>query len=51
MKKLKIVCICRINGEYVRREDVPPEQFASLVEQKIDSAMKNLGFVRKEAEK
>ena len=46
MKKLKIISMVRINGELFRQEDVEPELFRKLLEQKIDFAMGNVGFVR-----
>lgn len=46
LKKLKIVSMVRINGQLMRQEDVDPEVFEKLLEEKIDFAMKNIGFER-----
>lgn len=42
--KLKIVSMVRINGQEVKQEDLDPEVFHKLLEEKIDFAMKNAGF-------
>lgn len=42
--KLKIVSMVRINGQEVKQEDLDPEVFHKLLEEKIDFAMKNVGF-------
>jgi hypothetical protein len=48
MGKLKIVSMVRINGEKVRQEDIPPDEFKALVEKAIVRAMNNIGFERVE---
>lgn len=44
MNKLKIVSMVTINGKKMRQEDVDPELFRKLLEEKFDSVMGNLGF-------
>ena len=44
MKKLEIVSMVRINGQLMKQEDVYPELFRKLLEEKIDFAMGNIGF-------
>ena len=34
----------RINGQLMKQEDVDPELFRKLLEEKIDFAMGNIGF-------
>ena len=46
MAKLKIVSMVRINGQKVRQEDIPPEEFKAIVEKAIVRAMDNIGFDR-----
>lgn len=46
MGNLKIVSMVRINGEKVRQEDIPPEEFRAIVEKGIIKAMANIGFER-----
>jgi hypothetical protein len=43
---LKIVSMVRINGERVRQEDIPPEEFRAIVEKVVERAMNNIGFER-----
>lgn len=44
MSKLKIISKVRINGQLVFQEEVEPEMFRKLMEEKIDFAMSNQGF-------
>lgn len=46
MSELKIVSMVRINGQLMKQEDVDPEVFRKLLEEKIDFAMGNIGFAR-----
>lgn len=46
MDKLKIVAMVKINGQWVRQEDVPPEEFRKIVEKTMDRAMDSIGFDR-----
>ena len=46
MSKLKIVSMVRINGDLKKQEEIAPELFRKLVEEKIDFAMGNIGFER-----
>ena len=48
MKKLRIVNEVRINGKWIREEDMDPEEFHRLMIAKSDYAMGNQGFVRKD---
>ena len=44
--KLKIVCMVKINGQWVHREDIPEEEFRKIIEKKMDQAMDSIGFDR-----
>lgn len=44
MKDLEIVSMVKINGEWVRQEEIPPEEFRQLLEKKLDQVMDGLGF-------
>lgn len=44
--KLEIVSMVRINGEYIRQEEIPAEEFRKLLEQKLDESMGDIGFER-----
>lgn len=44
MSKLNIVSKVRINGKLVLQEDIEPEVFQRLLEEKITKAMSNIGF-------
>ena len=46
LEKLKIVSMVTINGQRMRQEDMDPEVFKRLVEEKIEFAMGNIGFKR-----
>lgn len=46
MNKLKIISKVRINGELVPQEDIEPEVFRMLVEEKITTVMEQIGFER-----
>lgn len=46
MQKIKIVSMVTINGQRMKQEDVDPELFRRLLEEKIDFAMGNIGFKR-----
>ena len=48
MKKLKIVSMVRINGKWMRQEEVDPVLFKKLLGEKLDYVMGNQGFVRKD---
>lgn len=41
---MTIVSMIKINGEWVRQEDVPPEQMRKIVQQVITRAAENIGF-------
>lgn len=44
--KLKIACEVKINEKWVRKEDISPEEFASIIETTMNRAMDNIGFDR-----
>lgn len=44
LSKLKIISNVRINGQLMLQEEVEPEMFRKLMEEKIDFAMSNQGF-------
>ena len=44
--KLKIVCMVKINGQWVRQEDIPKDEFQRIIEKKMDQAMDSIGFDR-----
>ena len=44
MSKLNIVSKVRINGKLVLQEEIEPEVFRRLLEEKITKAMANIGF-------
>ena len=49
MKKLEIVSMVYINGEWKNKDDIPPDDFKSLLASKMDESMRNIGFKRKSA--
>lgn len=46
MNKLNIISKVRINGELVLQEEIEPELFKKLLEQKITTVMEQIGFER-----
>lgn len=46
MQKLEIVSMIKINGVWVRQEEIPREELRKLLEKKFDQAMKGIGFER-----
>lgn len=44
--KLKIACEVKINEKWVRKDDVSPEEFATIIEAIMNRAMDNIGFDR-----
>lgn len=46
MSELKIVSMVRINGKWMRQEEVDKELFQKLLGEKLDFAMGNQGFKR-----
>lgn len=46
MKKLEVVSMIKINGVWVRQEEIPREELCKLLEKKFDQAMKGIGFER-----
>lgn len=48
MSKLNIISKIRINGELYLQEELDPEEFRKIVDQKVDEVMRNLGFEREE---
>lgn len=46
MQKLEVVSMVKVNGEWVRQEDLPPEEFRTLLETKLNDTMRSVGFGR-----
>ena len=46
MQKLEIVSMIKINGVWVRQEEIPREELCKLLENKFDQAMMGIGFER-----
>lgn len=46
MQKIKIVSMVRINGEKVPQDSIPKEEFKGLLEEKLDSTMREFCFDR-----
>lgn len=49
MSKINIVSMVCIGGKWMRQEEVDPILFKKLLGEKLDFAMGNQGFVRKNA--
>lgn len=47
MQKLEIVSMIKVDGAWIRQEDILPEDFRKLLEMKMDESMKSIGFERK----
>lgn len=47
MGEIKIVNMCCINGQWMRQDEVEPEVFRKLLSEKVDEAMRNAGFIRR----
>lgn len=47
MQKLEIVSMIKVDGTWIRQEDILPEDFRKLLEMKMDESMKSIGFERK----
>lgn len=48
MQKLEIVSMIKVNGVWVRQEEIPKEELCKLLEKKLDQAMEGIGFKRVE---
>lgn len=46
MKELEIVSMIKVNGVWVRQEEIPQEEFCKLLEKKLDQVMDGIGFDR-----
>lgn len=46
MQKLKIVSMVKINGVWIKQEEIPQDEFRKLLEAKVNSTMRNIGFER-----
>lgn len=46
MQKLEIVSMVKVNGVWVRQEEIPKEELCKLLEKKLDQAMEGIGFKR-----
>lgn len=46
MQELEIVSMIKVNGVWVRQEEIPREELCKLLEKKLDQAMKGIGFER-----
>lgn len=44
--KIEIVSLVRVNGKICRQEELDPEEFRIMVNQKVNDVMENLGFTR-----
>ena len=47
-KKLKIVSLVRVNGKIYRQEELDPDEFRRMVDEKVDEVMRSMGFTRDE---
>lgn len=46
MKKLEIVSMVKVDGVWMRQEEVPCDKLQKLIETRVDEAMKELKFRR-----
>lgn len=46
MQDLEIVSMIKVNGVWVRQEEIPQEELCKLLEKKFDQAMREIGFER-----
>lgn len=46
MKKIEVVSMIKIDGQWVNQEDIPEEEFRLLMENKCDQIMSEIGFDR-----
>lgn len=46
MKKLEWISMVKIDGNWIRQEDLPTEEFARILEAKINEVMHSIGFER-----
>lgn len=46
MQKLEIVSMIKVNGVWVRQEEIPKEELSKLLEKKFDQVMNEMGFKR-----
>lgn len=46
MQKIKIVSMVKVDGAVIPQENIAPEQFKKMLEEKIDGAMRDLCFER-----
>ncbi|HIR76931.1 MAG TPA: hypothetical protein IAB97_08505 [Candidatus Choladousia intestinipullorum] len=44
MRKPEIVSMIKVNGVWIRQEDIPKEEVSQLVEKTITRAAANIGF-------
>ena len=45
-QKLEVVSMIKIGGVWVRQDELPREQLREILEKKLDTAMKHIGFDR-----
>lgn len=46
MRDLEIVSMIKVNGVWVKQEEIPKEELRKLLEEKFDKVMKGIGFDR-----
>ncbi len=46
MQKLEIVSMIKVNGVWVKQEEIPQEELRKLLEKKFDQVMDGIGFNR-----
>ncbi len=46
MRDLEIVSMIKVNGAWVKQEEIPREELSKLLEEKFDKTMKGIGFDR-----
>lgn len=47
MKGIEVVSMIKINGSWMKQEDLSKEEFSEILEKKLDETMKNIGFERR----
>lgn len=47
MKGIEVVSMIKINGLWMKQEDLSKEEFSEILEKKLDETMKNIGFERR----
>jgi hypothetical protein len=47
MKGIEVVSMIKINGLWMKQEDLSKEEVSEILEKKLDETMKNIGFERR----